>query len=343
MDRATLRAHRHFYHYGIAIAATSTISLGATIALTYAWGANGFFLSVISTSLVRFFALRHLAARLASAKLSLRLHMKAVLPSLTGIGLVVLLYRFAETGMRMVDRFYTERSFGLETLGIYSMAVALSGLVQAGATSVGEFLRPTYLMHRASTSTSEINAATMRLHKAVLALSYILTLGVVWFAKPVIDRFFPVYASALLPIYILCLGQVIMQGRFAAVSFLFGTPSQYMLPFASVLGLIVSVISSALLVAFGMPGIAAAATLAYTASAIGTAVGTGQMALRLITITTISAVGTGVAVILILYVPLWLSSAYALGTGGLALGIFLRNFRVISIQRATPEQKHADV
>ncbi len=167
-------------------------------------------------------------------------------------------------------------------------------------------------------------AATIAFHRSLMALTVIMSLGVIVGAKLFLGRIFPAYTSAVLPTQLLCVSAVLAQGTLVPTLFIFGGTSRRPLLAASAVGLAVAALAGFFLVRFGLVGIAGATNLSYLTLSAVLAASVRRLRVRLM-ITTIVAGGAtaGVLPLSIYGSTVWML-AYTLGVGGVCLLVVLR-------------------
>jgi O-antigen/teichoic acid export membrane protein len=324
VDSHLLRSYRHFAALGIAAILTGIAVLGINVSFAYFWGATGFLVGAVVVSAVRFGLFRAMAWRYTGIGLFARPRVKFVLPYLISTGVVFTVYRMTDLAARTMDRIYVERYLGLEQLGIYSLAAGVGALVQTAASSFTGVVLPTYLRLRGGASLEQSMAATVAFHRSLMALTVIMSLGVIVGAKLFLGRIFPAYTSAVLPTQLLCVSAVLAQGTLVPTLFILGGPSRRPLLAASAVGLAVAALAGFFLVRFGLVGMAGATNLSYLTWSAMLAASVRHLRVRLM-ITTIVAGGAaaGVLPLSINDNTVWML-AYALGVGGVCLLVVLR-------------------
>ena len=167
-------------------------------------------------------------------------------------------------------------------------------------------------------------AATIAFHRSLMALTVIMSLGVIVGAKLFLGRIFPAYTSAVLPTQLLCVSAVLAQGTYTPTVFMLGGTSRRPLLAASAVGLAVAVLAGFFLARFGLVGMAGAANLSYLAWSTVLAASVRRLRVRLM-ITTIAAGGAAAGAL-----PMSINGsiawmlAYALGVAAVCFLVVLR-------------------
>lgn len=324
-DRLLLKAHNRFKPLLNASLASGVIYAGAVVLPSLTWGDKGFLIGVTLASACRFVLFRTLAFRQLQASWSLRPSFHHTGRLLLGAGVIIGLYRFTQFGMQTVDRFFVERAMGLESLGVYSMAVSLAAIVHAIPVAMWGGALPAYLRVCAKGGDRTADA-TIRFHKSMVWVTAIIALGAVVTAEFTIRLLFPLYLSAARPAQIMFLSMVILQAGAAPSSFLMGSPSQRPLLTASAAGMLVAVIAEFIFIQFwGVIGVAFAALGAYAISYTVLVWAMQRDLRRTMSRDTFLAVSVvAIAIALQWSLSVWWALAYAVCAGAGCVVLFIR-------------------
>jgi len=267
VDRLLLKGYRLFRILLLASIVSGILYALVVLALTVIWGAKGFLVGVTLASAFQFALFRIIATREFQLGWSIQPTFQHIGRPLLEMGVVIGLYRLTLFGMETIDRLYIGSIMGLEALGIYSLAVALTGLVGMVPQAMASGALSAFLMVRGGSTRDIVADATLRFHQAMIWATATLALASIVAAEFLVQWLFPAYVSAVRPAQVLFLAEVILQARAAPVAFVFGEDSQRPLLVASSVGLMVAgTVGYFLIHAGGLTGIAFATLAGYGVS-----------------------------------------------------------------------------
>ena len=165
-----------------------------------------------------------------------------------------------------LDAFIVGYFLGLEDVGYYSVAVVITQLMWKIPSAIQIVLFP----YVASSSDAKANRISSIVCRNVLAIVFLLSLGLLLLGKYIIVVWFgSQYLPAVTPLFILLPGTIALCNNQVLFSYLIGQGRPELVMYSTLLALVATVILDFTLIpALGISGAALASTVAYSLSAL---------------------------------------------------------------------------
>lgn len=268
IDRLLLKGFALFRRLLVLSIGVAAVQVMLYIGFTAQFGAAGFFIAVVLVASVRFGTQRRVAAREVPFKWIRRGPLVALTPHLKRSGGAITLYKVCTLGMESIDRLFIARYMSLGALGVYSVSVAIAGVVRPVSRSIAGGVLPQYLRLRGGGGNDEaVMRLTLQMNRAVLWITCALVLVAMVALDVLVAVFLPGFEEAVVPGQILLVAEVVQQARLAPLGYVLGSPNRRPLVVGSAVGLLVAAGGAALAAqTMRLSVVAGASLVAYAAS-----------------------------------------------------------------------------